>query len=53
MLLEDRKYGRSGYIKVFYDIDTGDYIEPPQGFMESGCQRLSEYFRLQGNQHDF
>lgn len=53
VLLEDRKYGRSGYFKVFYDIDTADYIEPPEGFLDSGCQRLSEYFRLQGNSHNF
>lgn len=43
VLLEDRKYGRSGYFKVYYDQETGDYTEPPEGFLESSVERLSEY----------
>lgn len=43
VLLEDRKYGRSGYFKVYYDPDTGEYLEPPAGFLESSCERVSEY----------
>ena len=43
VLLEDRKYGRSGYFKVYYDPATGEYLEPPEGFLESGCDYLSEY----------
>lgn len=43
VLLEDRKYGRSGYFKVYYDQDTGEYLEPPEGFLESSAERISEY----------
>jgi len=43
VLLEDRKYGRSGYFKVYYDQETGDYLEPPEGFLESNVERISEY----------
>lgn len=43
VLLEDRKYGRSGYFKVYYDQDTGEYMEPPEGFLESSVDRLSDY----------
>ena len=43
VILEDRKYGRVGTFKLFYDIETGDYIEPPEGFLESSCDRISEY----------
>lgn len=43
VLLEDRKYGRSGYFKVYYDQDTGEYLEPPEGFLESAAERISEY----------
>jgi twinkle protein len=43
VLLEDRKYGRSGYFKVYYDQDTGEYLEPPEGFLESAAERISEF----------
>lgn len=43
VLLEDRKYGRSGYFKVYYDPETGEYKEPPEGFLESAVERLAEY----------
>jgi len=46
VLLEDRKYGRSGYFKVFYDTTTGDYLEPPEGFLESSVDSLEEYLLL-------
>ena len=48
VLLEDRKYGRSGYFKVYYDPDTGDYLEPPEGFLESSCERISEFNSVTG-----
>lgn len=43
VLLEDRKYGRSGYFKVYYDQETGNYLEPPEGFLDSSVERLAEY----------
>lgn len=43
VLLEDRKYGRSGYFKVYYNQETGDYLEPPEGFLESSVERIDEY----------
>lgn len=43
VLLDDRKYGRAGSVTLFYDGDTGDFVEPPEGFLESSCERLSEY----------
>jgi twinkle protein len=43
VLLEDRKYGRSGYFKVYYNPLTGDYLEPPAGFLDSSCERIEEY----------
>lgn len=49
VLLEDRKYGRSGYFKVYYDQDTGEYLEPPEGFLESSVERLAEYVPTGGN----
>lgn len=48
VLLEDRKYGRSGYFKVYYDQETGEYLEPPEGFLESSCERLQEYKPVKG-----
>lgn len=43
VLLEDRKYGRSGYFKVYYDPNTGDYIEPPEGFLDSSTDNLIDW----------
>lgn len=44
VILEDRKHGRIGRFKVFYDRDTGDYLEPPEGFLESSFQTLTEWY---------
>lgn len=46
VLLEDRKYGRSGYFKVFYNTKTGDYLEPPEGFLDSSIETLEEYQKV-------
>lgn len=46
VILDDRKHGRGGKFPVFYDIDTGDYLEPPEGFLESDCQTLREWYSL-------
>lgn len=46
VLLEDRKYGRSGYFKIYYNPVTGDYLEPPEGFLESSIESLEEYSAL-------
>lgn len=43
VLLEDRKYGRAGYFYLYYDPDTGDYQEPPEGFLESSIEKLSDF----------
>lgn len=34
VLLDDRNFGRTARIKLFYDVDTGDFDEPPEGFLE-------------------
>lgn len=47
--LEDRAFGRSGYFKLFYDQDTGDYVEPPEGFLESEIERLSDWYKIHNN----
>lgn len=44
VILDDRKHGRSGKFAVFYDIDTGDYLEPPEGFLESQYETLREWY---------
>lgn len=44
VILDDRKHGRSGKFPVFYDIDTGDYLEPPEGFLESQYETLREWY---------
>ena len=49
VLLEDRKYGRSGYFKVYYNPLTGDYLEPPAGFLESSCDKLEDYVPTSGD----
>ncbi len=46
VLLEDRKYGRSGYFKIYYNPVTGDYLEPPEGFLDSDIESLEEYAAL-------
>ena len=45
VILDDRKYGRVGRIKLFYDEETGDFLEPPLGFLDSEeIQTLSEWY---------
>lgn len=46
VILDDRKHGRAGKFAVFYDVDTGDYLEPPEGFLESDCQTLREWYNI-------
>ena len=46
VLLEDRKYGRSGTFKLYYDVETGDYVEPPEGFLESEETSISRYLAI-------
>jgi twinkle protein len=53
VLLEDRKYGRSGYFKVYYDQETGNYLEPPEGFLESSVERLADYAAISNTGHSF
>ena len=48
VILDDRKHGRSGKFPVFYDTDTGDYLEPPEGFLESEYQTLKEWYSVKG-----
>lgn len=43
IVLDDRKHGRSAKIPLYYDIDTGDYLEPPKGFLESDCATLKDF----------
>lgn len=52
VILDDRKHGRAGKIPVFYDVDTGDYLEPPEGFLNSECQTLREWFNLHPESKD-
>lgn len=44
VILDDRKHGRSGKFPVFYDTDTGDYLEPPEGFLDSPYETLKEWY---------
>ncbi|QYC52577.1 replicative helicase, DnaB family [Salmonella phage SSBI34] len=46
VILDDRKHGRSGKFPVFYDIDTGDYLEPPEGFLDSPYETLREWYAI-------
>lgn len=44
VVLDDRKFGRTARIPLFYDVDTGVFAEPPEGFLEDEyAQRLSEW----------
>lgn len=53
IILDDRKHGRTGRIPMFYDSDTGDYIEPPEGFLEDEtCQTLQQWYQLIGQQQE-
>jgi len=43
--LDDRKFGRTFKIPLFYDTDTGDFDEPPKGFLEDiTCETLKEWW---------
>ena len=44
VILDDRKHGRAGKFPVFYDTDTGDYLEPPEGFLDSPYETLREWY---------
>lgn len=49
VILDDRKYGRTAKIPLFYDVDTGVLDEPPKGFLEDeDCQTLSSWFEMVG-----
>ena len=52
VILDDRKHGRAGKFPVFYDVDTGDYLEPPEGFLESDCQTLREWYNIHPEKKD-
>lgn len=53
ILLDDRKFGRTAKIPLFYDVDTGIFDEPPEGFLEDEyCQRLSEW-QASGRQEEY
>lgn len=44
VILDDRKHGRSGKFPVFYDVATGDYLEPPEGFLDSPYETLKDWY---------
>jgi twinkle protein len=46
VVLDDRKHGRNGRFNVFYDVETGDYLEPPEGFIESEYDKISDYLEF-------
>ena len=49
VILDDRKYGRTARIPLFYDVDTGVLAEPPQGFLEDEvCQTLEAWKEMGG-----
>jgi twinkle protein len=35
VLLEDRAFGNNGTFPVLYDVDTGDYLEPPPATLDT------------------
>lgn len=44
VVLDDRKFGRTARIPLFYDVDTGVFDEPPEGFLDdTDCQRLCDW----------
>ena len=43
ILIDDRKFGRTAKIPLYYDTETGSYLEPPEGFLESNCPTLQEW----------
>lgn len=43
-ILDDRKHGRSARIPLFYNINTGDYLEPPMGFLDSPFTTIEEFY---------
>lgn len=44
VILDDRKYGRTGLVKLYYDPDTGDFVEPAQDFwVDDEVTTLAEY----------
>ncbi len=45
VILDDREHGNTCRIPLFYDEHTGDFIEPPRGFLE----QEDEMFDLYGN----
>lgn len=48
LVLDDRKFGRTAKIPLFYDVDTGVFDEPPEGFLEDEyAQRLSEWVSIE------
>lgn len=53
VILDDRKYGRTARIPLFYDVDTGILAEPPEGFLEDEtCQTLHQWYQLTGQQQE-
>ena len=43
VLLEDRKYGRTGYFKVYYDPNTGIIVNHLKDFLESDVENLIDF----------
>lgn len=41
--MDDRKYGRTGTIPLYYDFRTSDFIEPPEGFLESEYEFIEDF----------
>lgn len=49
VITDDRKHGRTARIPLFYDVETGDFKEPPEGFLESPCETLGEFLEMYPN----
>lgn len=44
-ILDDRKFGRTARVPLFYDEDTGNFDEPPKGFLEDdSIQTLTDWY---------